>query len=221
MSFCAFLLVAIPLQASALAELDFVSDAGRFALDDDMVDFGNGLNVSIALDDTGTADPSIVGFDVVMSDLVLTGAINDLGSGIFAAVIDTNAENTFKIVNGGGQDVLLATYVPGDFLLIGTSGAISPINEIGLTNVTLLNGGGSSPTLAALLAAYENPLHWIDLNVVLSSAGGPDLVTALQDDLRVEGAVAGTLAVVIPEPGTLPLLLGGVLGLAVWSRRRS
>jgi hypothetical protein len=222
LSCCAFLLVALPFQASALAELDFVSSEGRFALDDNRVDFGNGLNISIALDDSNTADPSIIGFDVVLSDLVLTGTANEINSsGIFEAIIDTSVAYTFKIVNDTGQDVLQATYDPGEFLLIGTGGMISPINEIGLTNVTLLNGGDSSPTLAAFLAADENPLHHIDFNVALSSAGGPDLVTALQDDLRVEGPVAGSLAVVVPEAGTLPLLLGGVAVLAVWRRLRS
>lgn len=219
---CALLVVALPLQASALAQLDFVSSEGRFALDDGRVDFGNGLNISIASGDSGSPDTGVVGFDVILSDLVLTGTVTEIapGSGVFAAAIDTTVDYTLTIVNpASGFEVLEASYDPGSFLLIGTSGIISPAVEIGVFDVTLSNGGDAFPSLAALLAADQDPGGGIDLNIVLSSAGGPELVTALLEDRRVEGAVAGTLAV-IPEPGTALLALSGLAGLSVWGRRQ-
>jgi hypothetical protein len=89
-----------------------------------------------------------------------------------------------------------------------------------LTDVVLSNGGESFPTLAELLAADQDDQLAIDFNVTLASAGGTNLVTALQDDIRVEGAVSGSLAVwVVPEPATLSLLIPGLAGLAFYSRR--
>lgn len=213
---CAFLCAALPLQASALAELDFTSDSDRFALDQLEVDFGNTLRVSF----DSSATDSVQDFRVVLTDLVLTGGVTELVPGVWAANVDNAIDYTLRIVNPAGQEVLRASYDPGEFLLIGTSGTLSPVRGSDLTDVVLLNGGESFPTLAELLAADQDDQLAIDFSVTLASAGGTNLVTALQDDIRIEGAVSGSLAVwVVPEPATLSLLIPGLAGLAFYSRR--
>jgi len=203
-------LVVAPIQASALAMLDFVSAAGQFSIADNLLSFGNGLQVSVARDNTNAVDTSITEFNVLLDSLVLTGSVEDIGNGVSRIGVDTSQEYMLSIFAAGtGVKVFEGVYLPDEFITVGSTGSISP--EVGLGFIASFINSGSS-ALNDLAAADV-----VDFSVALSAAG-QGIADRVSSGGLVLGAVAGNLAVV-PEPGTLALMGLGLGGLALAGRR--
>lgn len=204
-------LVALTPLAALATSFDFVSSGGQFTIASDTLSFGNGLTVSSASNDAGDPDTALVNAVVLLDPIVLTGLATPLPGGLTAIGIDDSLDYALRIfqnADDGGELILSATYHPGDFVVIGASGLISAEIVDGLSDVVVALPGYSD--VADELAATS---LLTDFNVTLSAAG-QDIAARIAAGELVAGAVAGSVATVIPEPGTAVLMGLGLLGLA-------
>lgn len=205
--------------AQATTSLDFVSSGGQFAIANNVLDFGTGLTVSAASVD-GVDDVALIGATILLSPLQLTGSTMSLPGGLTQIGIDSSVDygiQVFQAAEDGGALLLSGNYNPGDFLVIGASGLISAPIADDLSQLLLtLAGAGFSDVLDNLASTSDA----IDFNVTLSAAG-QDIAARIRSGDLVMGAVAGSIATVIPEPSTALMMGLGLGGLALVSRRQA
>ena len=194
------------------ASFDFVSSGGQFTIAGGGLSFGNGLAISSATTDVGDPDTSLVNAVVLLDPIVLSGSNLALAPGLTAIGIDnsiTYEMQIFERAEDGGALIAAATYEPGDFVVIGASGLISAEIIDGVRDVVVAQPGFSI-TIDELAATGLA----IDFNVTLSAAG-QDMAARIASGDLIAGSVAGSVATVIPEPGTSLLMALGLIGLAL------
>ena len=203
-------LILMPLSASAVTSFDFVSSGVQFSIAANSLSFGNGLTISAASDD-GVVDSDLVGTTILLDPITLTGAISSLPGGLAQIGIDDSIEYMLRIFQApgdGGALLMTAVYDPAAFITLGASGIISGAIEDGLSDIMLTALGMESAVLNALSTTPDI----IDFNVTLSAAG-QDIAARIGSGALVSGAVAGSVATVIPEPSVALMMGLGLVGL--------
>jgi hypothetical protein len=209
-------LILMPLSASAVTSFDFVSSGGQFSIAANSLSFGNGLTISAASVD-GVTDTDLVGSTILLDPIILTGAVSSLPGGLAQIEIDTGIDYMLRIFQAsgdGGALLMTAIYEPAEFITVGASGIISGAIEDGLGNIVLTALGMESAVLNALLTTTD----LIDFNATLSAAG-QDIAARIGSGALVTGAVAGSVATVIPEPSVALLMGLGLVGLRLSAGR--
>jgi hypothetical protein len=97
---------------------------------------------------------------------------------------------------------------PAEFIALGASGIISGAIEDGLSDIVLTALGMESAVLNSLSTTPDA----IDFNATLSAAG-QDIAARIGSGALVTGAVAGSVATVIPEPSVALQMGLGLVGL--------
>ena len=205
-----FALILLPLSASAVTSFDFVSSGGQFSIAANTLSFGNGLTTSAASVD-GVVDNDLVGTTILLDSISLTGAVDFLPGGLAQIGIDTGIDYVLSIYQAsgdGGALLMTAIYEPAEFIAIGASGIISGAIQDGLSDIVLTTLGMESAVLSVLAATTD----LIDFNATLSAAG-QDIASRIGSGSLVTGAVAGSVATVIPEPSVALLMGLGLVGL--------
>ena len=193
------------------ASFDFVSSGGQFTIAAGSLSFGNGLTISSATTDLGDPDTSLVNAAVLLDSIVLSGSNIALPGGLTAIGIDNSIDYEMRIFEravDGGALIASATYDPGDFVVIGASGLVSAEIIDGVSNIVV-----AQPAFSTTLDELDATGFAIDFNVTLSAAGQNMAARISSGDL-IAGAVAGSVATVIPEPGTNLLMVLGLMGLS-------
>jgi hypothetical protein len=211
-------LILMPLSASAVTSFDFVSSGGQFNIAANTLSFENALTISAASVD-GTADVNLVGSTVSLDSIILTGAVSSLPGGLSGIEIDTGIDYVLRInqaAGDGGALLMTAVYEPAEFIALAASGIISGVIEDGLSDIVLTALGMESAVLNALSTTPEA----IDFNTTLSTAG-QDIAARIGSGALVTGAVAGSVATVIPEPSVALLMGLGLVGLNLSAGRRA
>lgn len=201
-------LILMPLSASAVTSFDFVSSGGQFSIAANILSFGNGMTISAASVD-GVTDADLVGTTILLDPITLTGDVTSLPGSLSQIGIDNAPDYMLRIFQASGDSgalLMTAVYEPAEFIAIGASGIISGAIQDGLSNIVLTALG----TESAVLSALSTTTDAIDFNATLSAAG-QDIAARIGSGAPVTGAVAGSVATVIPEP-SVALLMG--LGLA-------
>ena len=156
------------------------------------------------------------GATVLLDPLTLTGSAMSLPGGLSQIGVDTSLDYMLEIyqtADDGGGLLFSAIYDPGEFLVIGASGLISAPIENGLSAVNV-----EMPGYSDVLDDLGSTQYVIDFNATLSAAG-QDLAARIEAGDLVAGAVAGSVATVIPEPSAGLLMGLGLIGLAGAARR--
>lgn len=202
--------------ASALSSIDFATHSGQFTLTQGSLDFGSDLTITAATTNAGIPDLTVIGLRASLDPVLLTGAYTDYGPYIRAYAVDTSVSYHLRLHGTGGSPEIDAIYDPGEFLVILTTGVLSPSQADGLLSVANLNPGSH--------AAYDSLAQgagW-DMSVTISAAG-QDIKALLAANQSVRGSVSGNVSVValpVPEPGSLALLAGGLAALGWLGGRR-
>lgn len=209
-------LLVVGAPASTLSRIDFATRTGAFTIDANQVDFGSDLVITEARDNADVADPSVIGLSVTLDPVLLTGITMSFGTVTFYQV-DLSQPYTLTLHGIGGGAAVTAVFDPGEFIVVGATGVLSPSTSDGLASVT--NG---APGAHAAYDAIAAGTAW-DWSASFSAAG-QDVHALLQSGHAAHGAVAGSLSVVtpviVPEPRAHVLLSLGLLGLARLGRRR-
>ena len=209
-SLLAALLLALttPLQARATALVAF---GGGFTIESNLLSF-NDLTVSLGRDSSNAPDPLVVGFEVWLEPIRLTGNVSDLGGGLLEFELEPHgfdpAGYALQIFMEYPDIMFDSRVDPGALLTIATSGVVSPESSSAVESFF----GWTALSLVDIADA-----EFVDFNLALSAAG-QDVGALLQAGQPVVGGVGGSLSE-LPEPSTLLLVAAGLLALAARRQR--